>query len=85
MNNLSPAEKAILQFWRDFIRTHSDKSVRPMLLYYLMTEMLIKYTTQLPDRPRPSEDAVISIGTTSGSLSKWRKKWHKIWLNLQLE
>ena len=86
MNSLTSAEKAILYFWHGYIRACSVTSVRPSLVYYLMTEMLIEYNMQLPDdkRPeRPVENAVMRIGTTSGALSKWRKKWQTTWLNLK--
>ena len=85
MTHLSSAEMAILNFWYGYIRTNSVTSVRPMLVYYLMTEMLIENNQQLPDkrRPaRPSEDAVMRIGATSGALSKWRRKWQKTWWNV---
>ena len=88
MTHLSSAEMAVLNFWYGYIRLHAVESIRPMLVFYLMTEMLIEYNQQLPDkrRPvRPSEDAVMRIGATSGSLSKWRRKWLKIWLNVHQE
>ena len=86
MEKLSEAELAILRFWRGFIHTESDKSVRPVLLYYLMTEMLIEYTGNLPKKKRPSrpvEAALNSIGCYEGTLSKWRKKWFRVWLELK--
>ena len=79
---LSSAEKALLCLWQQLIRTKGDKTVRPTLLFYLMVEILIDYLNNLPDdvRPqRPSEKALNMIGATSGALSKWRKKWQKIW------
>ena len=85
MTHLSSAERAVLNFWYGYIRTCFVTSIRPMLVYYLMTEMFIEYNQQLPEKKRParpSEDAVMRIGATSGSLSKWRKKWQKIWLNV---
>ena len=33
MIQLSEAEKAILKFWRGYIRTNGDKSVRPVTKY----------------------------------------------------
>lgn len=86
MIQLSEAEMAIFYFWREYIRSHSSHSVRPSLLFYLMAEELIDYYNQLPDNqrpPRPSEYALMGIGTTSGALSKWRAKWHKIWLSMK--
>ena len=83
---LSEAERAIFCFWRDYIRSHPNHFVRPALLYYLMAEELIEYFYLLPEgkRPqRPSEYALMDIGTTSGALSKWRAKWHKIWLSMK--
>ena len=83
MGKLSQAEKALLKFWRGYIRTEYDKSVRPVLLYYLMVEMLIEYTGKLPEQkrpPRPVEAALNSIGRYEGTLSKWRKKWLNMWI-----
>ena len=86
MIHLSYAEKTLLCFWQQLIRTKGDKTIRPSLLFYLMVEILIDYLNNLPDdvRPqRPSEKALNMIGTTSGALSKWRKKWQKIWFVFQ--
>ena len=86
MNYLSEAEEAVFCFWREYIRSNSRYSIRPTLLYYLMTEELISFYQHLPDpkRPkRPSETALNDIGTTSGALSKWRSKWYKVWFSLQ--
>ena len=83
---LTPAEEAVLCVWKDYIRTHSDFTIRRSFLFYLMVETLIAYYTSLPDdqRPqRPSEAAINDMDTTSGALSKWRKKWQKIWFELQ--
>jgi len=83
MEKLSEAELAILNLWRSIIRTKCDKSVRPVMLYYLMTEMLIEYIGSLPkdERPnRPVEYALNSIGCYEGTFSKWRKKWFRIWI-----
>ena len=33
MNQLSEAEEAILKFWRGYIHTNGDKSVRPVTKY----------------------------------------------------
>ena len=88
MEHLSEAEKVLLAFWCLFVRIASDKLIRPTLLYYLMTEVLIAHYEQLPEKkrpPRPSEKAVNQIGTTSGALSKWRKKWQRrIWQSLPI-
>lgn len=68
MEKLSEAELAILRFWCGFIPTESDKSVCPVLLYYLMTEMLIEYIGNLPKKIQPSrpvETALNSIGCCS--------------------
>lgn len=86
MEKLSEAEMAILRFWRGFIRTKCDKSVRPVMLYYLMAEMLVEYTGNLPEKERPKrpvEYALNSIGCYEGTLSKWRKKWFRVWLELK--
>lgn len=86
MIQLTEAEMAIFYFWRDYIRSHSNRSVRSSLLFYLMVEEVIAYYHQLPDDkrpPRPSEYALMDIGATSGALSKWRAKWHKIWLSMK--
>ncbi len=86
MNQLTPAEKAVFDLWRSYVRTKSNFLIRPMLLYYCMVEELIDYYTNQPDgkRPqRPSETALNDIGTTSGALSKWRKKWQKIWFSIR--
>lgn len=83
MEKLSEAELAILRFWRGYIRTKCDKSVRPVLLYYLMAEMLIEYTGKLPEKERPHrpvEAALNSIGCYEGTFSKWRKKWLSVWI-----
>lgn len=83
MEKLSEAELAILRFWRGFIHTESDKSVRPVLLYYLMAEMLVEYTGNLPEKERPKrpvEYALNSIGCYEGTFSKWRKKWFIVWI-----
>ena len=51
-----------------------------------MVETLIAYYASLPadQRPqRPSEAAINDMDTTSGALSKWRKKWQKTWFELQ--
>ena len=85
MIQLSEAEMAILNFWRRYIRTGSDKSIRPTLVYYLMVEILIEYYGNLPKdkRPRrPSEAALNSIDCYQGTFSNWRKKWLKVWLGL---
>lgn len=83
---LTETETAILNFWSEYIRTQVVEPVRPALIYYLMTEMLIRHNLQLQgwQRPaRPSEHAVMSIGATSGALSKRRQKWQRIWLDLK--
>lgn len=85
MIQLSEAEEAILKFWRGYIRTKGDKSVRPVMLYYLMAEMLVEYTGNLPKKERPNrpvESALNSIGCYEGTFSKWRKKWLKVWLGM---
>ena len=85
MIQLSEAEKAILNFWRRYICTNGDKSVRPTLVYYLMAEILIDYYGNLPKnkRPqRPSEAALNSIDCYQGTFSKWRKKWQPVWFSL---
>jgi len=83
---LTLTELDILYAWYRYIRTKRVEPVRPTLVYYLMTEMLIEYKQQLPDDirlHRPSEDAVMTIGATSGALSKWRQKWKSMWEKLQ--
>ena len=86
MEQLSEAEMAILNVWCQIIRTHKDLTVRPSLLHYLMTEILINYYQRLPDDERlerPTEKALIAIGTDSGRLSRRRDKWQeKIWDNV---
>ena len=85
MEVLSEAEMAILNAWCQTIRTTIDLSVRHALLQYLMTEILIDYYQRLPDdmRPdRPTEKALIAIGSSSGRLSERRDKWQKLWDNI---
>lgn len=86
MDQFTPAEKAVFDFWSSYIRTKSDFLIRPTMLYYCMVEELIDYYTNLPEdkRPqRPSETALNDIGATSGGLSKWRKKWQKMWFSVR--
>lgn len=82
MDQLSKTEMDFILYWKTYMRTHRVESFRPVLVFYLMTEMLIEYKLQLPKdiRPsRPTEDAMFTIGATSGGLCKWRKKWKSIW------
>ena len=82
MEQLSQTEMDFILYWKTYMRMHRVESFRPVLVFYLMTEMLIEYKQQLPKdkRPsRPTEDAMFTIGATSGGLCKWRKKWKPIW------
>ena len=87
MEQLTKTEMELLKWWCGYIRTCKHvASINSSLMYYLMLEMLIEHTKHLPDdiRPdRPTEDATFRIGTTSGALSKWRKKWKQTWQKLQ--
>lgn len=84
MDQLSQTEMDFILYWETYMRTHRVESFRPVLVFYLMTEMLIQHTKHLPDKERPSrptEDAMFTIGATSGGLCKWRKRWKFIWEN----
>ena len=86
MEKLSEAEMALIFKWCEIIRTKTELSVRPTLMHYLMTEILIDYLQQLPDGVRPgspTERVLGSIGTDSGTLSRRRTKWQKTWNNLK--
>lgn len=89
MDPLSKTERDFIKFWKGYLLVNKHiEYVRPVLIFYLMTEMLIKRTNQLPEkiRPaRPTEDALFTIGATSGGLCKWRKKWKSIWESIEKE
>ena len=83
MDQLTRTEMDLLMWWRDYLRTGKQvESINHTLVYYMMLEIFIEHTKHLPinERPdRPTEDATFRIGTTSGALSKWRKKWKLSW------
>lgn len=83
MDQLTRTEMDLLRWWREYLRTSKYvESINHTLVYYMMLEMLIEHTKHLTikERPdRPTEDATFRIGTTSGALSKWRKKWKLLW------
>ena len=83
MEELTRTEMDLLKWWRDYLRTGKHvESINSSLVNYIMLEMLIERQKHLPEdiRPdRPTEDATFSIGSTSGTLSKWRKKWELTW------
>ena len=87
MEPLTKTEMDFIKFWKEYLQINKHiESVRPVLIFYLMTEMLIKRTYELPKETRPSrptEDAIFTIGATSGGLCKWRKKWKSIWERIE--
>ncbi|MBQ7530816.1 MAG: hypothetical protein IJT12_03850 [Paludibacteraceae bacterium] len=85
-NNLSVAEKAMLAFWHDYVRSYSpnarryDPGVHTLnrtRLFYLMTEDMIEYLKEC-GVSNYTEVALNLMGVTSGTLTNWRAKWGKL-------
>ena len=94
MTSLSPAEKAVLQAWHDYVHghqpsfNHKDESENDTIdrvrLFYLMTEILYEYYRKSNVRWF-SYQALRMMQVDSGTFSRWRKQWAKTWLNLRLK
>lgn len=94
MTSLSPAEKAVLQAWRDYVRSHQpsfnhedeseNDTIDRVRLFYLMTEILCEYYRESNVR-WASYQALRMMRVDSGTFSRWRKQWTKTWLNLRLK
>lgn len=91
---LSPAEKAVLQAWHDYVHSHQPRfnhkdesendTIDRVRLFYLMTEILYEYYRGSNVRWF-SYQALRMMQVDSGTFSRWRKQWAKIWLNLRLK
>jgi hypothetical protein len=94
MKNLSPAEEAVLRAWNEYVRSHEpncnhrdeydNDTIDRTRLFYLMTEILYEYY-QEKNLQWFSYLALRMMNVDSGTFSRWRRKWQKIWLNLRLK
>ena len=94
MEQLSPAEKAILQAWYDYVCSHEPNYNHPnesdndtidrTRLFYLMTEIMYEHYRESNLRWF-SYQALRMMRVDSGTFSRWRQKWQKTWMNLHLE
>ena len=92
MEKLSPAEMAILQAWYDYVHSHEphyderdesqNDTVERHRLFYLMTEIMYEHYKD-SDVDWYSYEALRMMQVDSGTLSRWRKKWQKLWINLR--
>ena len=92
MEQLSPAEMAMLQSWYDYVHSHkphfneSDESQNDTFdrtrLFYLMTEITCEYYKQC-DVDWYNYEALRIMGVDNATLCRWRKRWRqKLWANL---
>ena len=94
MEQLTPAEMAILMCWHDFVRSYSPQLRRydPLRhtianrkkLYYFMTEDLIEYF-KVNDVPCYSAEAIKKMGMSPSTLKSGRDKWGKMWRKMYLK
>ena len=85
-NQLSVAEKAMLAFWHEYMRSYSPHArrynpevhtINRTRLFYLMTEDMIEYLKEC-GVPNYTEVALNRMNVTSGTLTNWRAKWGKL-------
>ena len=96
MIKLSPAEMAVVKAWYEYLHSHKpnihhdneheedNDIIRRGLLVYLMTEIMYDYY-KAQDVHWPSYTTHRMMKTDSGTLSRWREKWQKVWTNLRLK
>lgn len=94
MKQLSPAEMAVLRAWYDYLRTHkprlhcADESQNDCIdrrrLFYLMTEIMFAYYNAM-DVHWAAYQVCRMMQVDSGTWSRWRQKWQKLWLDVHLD
>lgn len=92
MKHLSPAEMAVLKAWHDYVHSHrpsynrenesDNDTIDRVRLFYLMTEILYEYYRASEVRWF-SYQALRMMRVDSGTFSRWRKQWVKVWLSLR--
>ena len=86
MEQLTPAEMAILMCWHEYVRSYSPHArrydpevhtINRTRLIYLMTEDMIEYLKEC-GVSNYTEVALNRMNVTSGTLTNWRAKWGKL-------
>lgn len=92
MEALTLAEKATLQFWHKHVRSYSPTlrrydpqvhTINRTMLYYFMTEDLMEYLKEC-GIVNYTEEALLLMHVSSGTLTNWRKKWGKTWRTMHI-
>ena len=90
-DQLSPAEQAILSAWYEYVHNHRPRlygdddsqldSINRQRLFYLMTEIMFEHYNAI-DVHWAAYQVCRLMHINSGTLSRWREKWQKVWNNL---
>ena len=90
---LSPAEIALLKFWRSYVPSYDPRKNQYLadvhtfpnrtMVYYFMTEDLIEYFKQC-DVPQYSATALLRMKVSPSTLKSWRDQGGKMWRKLRL-
>ena len=93
MEQLSPAEVALLSFWHSYVPGFSPNKrqytaavhtiANRTMVYYFMTEELIAYFQKCGIQGAVGY-ALDLMGVRSSTLAEWRRKWGREWRNLHL-
>ena len=92
MIQITMAEQATLQFWHNYVRSYSPNlrrynsqvhTINKTMLHYFMTEDLIEFFKE-SGMPNYTEEALLLMHVSSGTLTNWRKKWGKTWRTMHL-
>ena len=94
MDKLSPAEMAILRAWYEYVHNHRPRlyceddsqndTINRQRLFYLMTEIMYEHYNTIEVHWAAYQVCRL-MQVNSGTLSRWREKWQKLWRNLQLK